>query len=387
MNIEKLKKSGRIIFECVSGSHAYGLSVAESDTDIRGIYANPPSDYLGLNEPELQISDAKNDITYYSLKRVFELLQTANPNIIELLWMPEDCIRIQSPIMNRLIANRNIFISKKCYHTHIGYAIAQIERAKGKNKKVHNPQPIERPKKENFCYFVPNYKCADMIGINCFKKEALDSIKIAPCRPISIEHFNIDLLKYNCASLEHIADAYRLYYYGDSAKGVFRGNDMLVTESIPLNDEHEKFCGILIYKKAEYEQSVKNWNSYWDWRKNRNESRWVDQERGILDYDQKNLMHCLRLLLSGEHILLHGEPIVRFEGQLNDFLMDVRCGKYKYDELMTKIQSHMDDMKVLYDTSTIPHEVDQMAIDRLYRKMLPMKYRIIHYFLRKIKKV
>jgi len=138
MNVKQLEASDRIIYKVVSGSHAYGLSTPKSDIDIRGVYINPSSEYLRLQEPAGQISDNKQDIQYYSLKRFFELAQTANPNIIELLWMPEDCIKIKTPIMDKLIENRDLFISKKCFHTHSGYAYAQIKKAKGQNKKVHN---------------------------------------------------------------------------------------------------------------------------------------------------------------------------------------------------------------------------------------------------------
>ena len=98
MNVQMLKESNRIIFESVAGSHLYNLNTEKSDIDIRGIYVNPPEEYLGLTEPSNQIGDEKHDTTYYSLKRFFELAMTANPNIIELLWVPDSCIRIKISI-------------------------------------------------------------------------------------------------------------------------------------------------------------------------------------------------------------------------------------------------------------------------------------------------
>ena len=214
MDLKELKQSGRIIFECVAGSQAYGLNIpGKSDIDLRGIYINPIREYLGLIEPSKQISDEKNDTTYYSLKRFFELAQIANPNIIELLWMPEDCIKITSTTMEKLIANRDLFISKKCFHTHSGYAYSQIHRAKGQNKKVHNPQPEERPKKEDFCSAV----------LQC-EPEGLRGGRL-PLRPRPLTELqSFDLNDYHVAALEHTTETYRLYYYGDSAKGVFRGD-------------------------------------------------------------------------------------------------------------------------------------------------------------------
>jgi len=362
MNLEQLRSSDKIIFECVAGSHAYGTSMPQSDVDIRGFFTIPNEDYLSLIHPPQQIGDTKHDITYYSLKRAFELLQTANPNIIELLWMPDDCIKIMTPIMNKLIENRNLFISKKCFHTHSGYAFAQIKKAKGQNKKVHNPMPEEQPKKEDFCFLL-GYNSDGFMGTS--EKEQF------PCRPRLLEDVGIDLSQYHASSLEHSHNVFRLYKYGKEAKGVFRGNDMLVCESIPKEDEFSRFEGLLIYNKDMYEKALKDHKSYWDWKKNRNEARWVDQEKGDLNYDQKNLMHCFRLLMSGENILKNGYPIVRFEGEQKEFLMRIRHGEMKYDDLMENINKRMGRLEDLNKTSdVIPHSVNVKKINQLYMDII-----------------
>ena len=363
MNIKELKESGRIVFECVSGSHLYNLNTPKSDVDIRGIYVNPTEEYLGLSEPSGQISDEKNDTTYYSLKRFFELAQTANPNIIELLWVPENCFKIKTPLMQKMMDNRDLFITKKCFHTHSGYAYAQIKKAQGSNKKVHNPMPEEMPKKEDFCWVIlrkhMNY---DWLA---------DDAPSAPCRPLSLKESNIDLSKCHVAAVEHTDHIYRLYIYDDmpNCKGVFRGDDMLVCESIPKQDEFLRFIGLLIYNQEGHQKALKDWHSYWDWVQNRNNERWIDQEKGLLNYDQKNMMHCLRLLISGEHILTHGCPIVRFEGEQRDYLMKIRAGEFKYEELMAEVERRMVVLEELYKTSTIPHSANMKKIEALYREL------------------
>jgi len=372
MDFKELKQSGRIIFECVAGSHAYGTSTPKSDIDIRGFYVNPATEYLGLTEPSGQIGDEKHDITYYSLKRAFALLMSANPNMIELLWMPEDCIKITSTTMEKLIANRDLFISKKCFDTHSGYAYSQIHRAKGQNKKVHNPQPEEMPKKEDFCWVIrttdPNVKPCNGCDGSSWSSWSLWSE--FPLRPMPLKGAGIDLSKWHVAGIEHLPNAYRMYYYGDDARGVFRGDDMLVCESIPKEDEHAKFHdSVLIYNKAEYEKAVKDWHSYHDWKKNRNEARWIDQENKKVQYDAKNLMHCMRLLISGENILTQGYPIVRFEGAQREYLMAIRNGDFKYEDLMKEVEERMARLKKQYETSTIPHKVNQKEIEKLYREL------------------
>ena len=67
MDISTLKQSGSIIFECISGSKAYGLDTPASDTDIRGVYILPQDQFYSLNYIE-QISNETNDIVYYELR-------------------------------------------------------------------------------------------------------------------------------------------------------------------------------------------------------------------------------------------------------------------------------------------------------------------------------
>ncbi|MFW5803739.1 MAG: DNA polymerase beta superfamily protein [bacterium] len=376
MNLKQLKESDRIIYEVVAGSHAYGLNTPKSDIDIRGFYSVPSQDYLGLKEPPKQISDDKNDTTYYSVKRAFELLMTSNPNIIELLWMPKDCIKIQTPVMTQILSNRHLFISKKCYHTHSGYAYAQIKKAKGQNKKVHNPQPKEMPKKEDFCwvildwseYLIETVNDDDFYYIlNSFLNQ--NEEEGFPYRPVPLSNVKINLKDFHVAALEHCSNIYRLYFYGDKSKGVFRGNDMLVCESIPKEDEHSRFAGLLIYNQTAYEKALKEWHSYWDWMKNRNDARWIDQEKGKLNFDQKNMCHCMRLLMSGENILRYGFPIVRFEGKQLDYLMAIRKGEIKYEKIMKKVEKAMTKLEDLYKTSkVIPHSVNMNKIDKLYKE-------------------
>jgi uncharacterized protein len=378
MDLNELKKSGNIIYKTIVGSHAYGTNVSTSDIDIKGFYWVDPKEYISLNPPvkpqDCQISDEKNDITYYSLYRAFELLKTANPNIIELLWMPNDCILHQdNSIMPVLLENRKIFISKQAYHSHARYAYAQIKKAKGKNKKVHNPMPEKMPSKEDFCWIINDFygnsiydSTDDGFLVMNYNHEDFEF----PCRPKLIKDTNIDLSKYHVSSMEHSHNVYRLYYYGNEAKGVFRGDDMLACESIPKEDALVKFRGIMIYNKDEYEKTKKEWHSYWSWVKNRNDARWIDQEKGLLNYDSKNMAHCVRLMMSAKAILENGEPIVRFEGSDRDFLMRIRNGELEYEEIMEIVETLNIEMEDLFSKSNLPENCDENKLNDLYKYLM-----------------
>ena len=253
----------RIIFETVAGSFAYGTGTQESDSDVRGIFVLPNSAYAALKAPPDQIADYQGDTVYYSLRRFLQLAGTANPNIIELLYMPNDCIRRVTPVMERLLADREVFISKACFTTHIGYAKAQIKKARGRNKWINNPQPEEPPPKENFCW---------IIGLQKRDRGCIVDSEF-PCRPVPLTSADVDLSECHCAALEHCPSVYRLYHYGKRAMGCFRGN-MLVCRSIPTQDEWQRFRGLLIFNETAWMRAKKDHQNYWEWRRNRNKARW-----------------------------------------------------------------------------------------------------------------
>lgn len=375
MDIKELKESGLIFYETLVGSRAYGTYNENSDADKKGFFWVDPSDYVSLNPPVTpqtgQISDDKNDNTFYSLYRAFELLRDANPNIIELLWMPKDCsIAANQAIMTPLFENRNLFISKQAYHSHAGYARNQIKKAKGANKKVHNPCPEAMPVKEDFCRVILINDMYNWFEADPHENATLIKEGRYPIRPNPIRDTKIDLSKHHVASLEHVPDAFRLYDYGDEAKGVFRGDDMLVCESIPKEDEWSKIVGILLYNKNEYDKAVKDWHSYWDFMKNRNINRWTSQIEGKIDYDCKNMQHCFRLLYEGLNIATIGEPVVRFEGERLQFLKDIRNEKFTYDELMERLAVLEERMDDAFKKCSLPESSDPNKLNDLYRHLM-----------------
>ena len=400
MNLEELRKSGRIAFDATAGSTAYGTNLPTSDRDTRGIFCLTRDEYLDFaNPPPEQVGDTKHDVTFYNLRRFIDLAHTANPNILELLFLPKDCINYQADYLKPLFDKRNVFITKKAYFTHGAYAKAQIGKSRGTNKRVHNPKPEARPKREDFCYFIDVKRVGSVLekelefnsssfkqslsllmpnipvdeidgGIECMLQQIRnDKLSHFPCRPVPVSQVNIDLAKCHASALEHVPYTYRLYDYGDQSKGVFRGDDNLVCESIPVQDEWDNFVGLLVYNKADYEREVTEWKQYWEWVNNRNDARWVDQENGTVDYDSKNMQHCIRLLLSAKHILMHGEPIVRFTGQPLQDLRDIRACKWTYEQIMEHANKIMESMDAMYKVSALPESPDPEIVNKIFRNV------------------
>jgi predicted nucleotidyltransferase len=345
-------RTSAILFECIAGSRAYGTSVTDSDVDIRGIFAVPAAAYLDLNLPSDQVGDDRSNVVYYSLRRVIELLTDANPNALELLYMPVDCVRKTSPEMQILVARRGLFISKHCVDTHAGYAMSQIKKARGQNKWINNPKLETPPVKEDFCFVIP------------WQSESQGH----PVRPIPFRTIGWSLAEYHVARLEHTRDIYRLYHYGSEARGVFRG-DVIVCESIPEEDEKSRFAGLLLYNEQGWRQALADHRNYSTWRRERNDARWQQQESGELDFDAKNMMHTVRLLLSGKSLIASGRPTIRFEGDQLALLMSIREGKLSFDEIMSIAQDILADCERLKTAADLPESCDVGQATTLLREI------------------
>lgn len=350
MNITELEKSGQIIFKCLAGSQAYNLFTPASDRDYRGIFFHNKNEYIKFHTPSEQINDDKQNQIYYSLKRFFDLASVANPNILELLWMTDRVTEITTDFFEELKSNRKIFNSKKIYHTYSGYAYAQIKKAKGQEKLIHNPRIGLKPTIEDHVFLVKQHNMASEF----------------PYRPVSIK--NMDWFKqenYVVAKLENSQNTYRLYYRGKDGPGIFR-NGQLVCESIPIEEEKE-CCGLLLWNEDAYKADLKEWNRYQEWIKNRNQSRWISQERGEIDYDAKNIMHCMRLLLCSEKALTTGDIVVEWNGSERDYLMDIRAGKFQFDEIMNTVEKKMKHLEYLYNNSDVlPHSINHKEVGDFY---------------------
>ena len=145
---------------------------------------------------------------------------------------------------------------------------------------------------------------------------------------------------------------------------------MLCCESISKEEEIDNFIGLLIYNKEEYDRGLKDWHSYFDWKNNRNDSRWIDQEKGAVDFDCKNMQHCLRLIMSAENILVNGEPIVRFTGDKLDYLRKIRNREFTYEQIMKEVEEKNLLLENLLKTSTIPEHVDMDKLDALFKHLM-----------------
>ena len=115
-----------VIYRCVVGSRAYGLEHKNSDTDWRGIYLPPAELHWSLYGIPEQLENDKRQECYWELQKFILLALKANPNILECLYTPK--IEKATDIAQKLLANREIFLSQLVYQTYGGYVMSQFKK-------------------------------------------------------------------------------------------------------------------------------------------------------------------------------------------------------------------------------------------------------------------
>lgn len=336
-----------LLLKCISGSRAYNLNVATSDTDIKGIYVLPQKELYGLNYTE-QVSNETNDEVYIEIGRFIELLCKNNPNILELLSTPEKAVLFRHPLTELIKAED--FLSKLCFDTFAGYAKTQIKKARGLNKKINRPLEQERKSVTDFCYVV---KGNGSVSLKQWLVE--NNYNQEECGLVNLPHFRDVYLLYDNEQLS--AD--------EKLKGIVSGesaNDVQLS-SVPKGIEP---LAVMNFNKDGYSVYCKEYNEYWQWVEKRNDARYQNTLDHGKNYDSKNMMHTFRLLNMAEEIALHKKVIVHRNDR--DFLLQIRKGEFEYEDLMQMVEEQMKRIEDLYRTSDLPetpnvHKAEDLLIN------------------------
>lgn len=138
-----------LIFMTIGGSKMYGTSTPQSDTDKRGVCVPPKNVVFGFARRfDVQKVEGE-DTEVYALMKYMALVAENNPNIMELLYAPDDCVLKSTPTWEKLRERRDSFLSAKCYHTFSGYAHNQLKRIRGHREWLRDP-PTHKPTRTEF---------------------------------------------------------------------------------------------------------------------------------------------------------------------------------------------------------------------------------------------
>ena len=321
--------SNKVIVKHYAGSLAYGTALPTSDTDIRGIFCADPEEIRTPFYPVREVTlPNEEDGKLYELGNFMHLYTQGNPNILETLWVDNDDVISSNLAYYLLKEERENLLSSKVAFTFSGYAISQLKRIKGHNKWINNPQPVEKPRHADYLKLVQNFT----------------SNKIMP------RDLTVDLIR-----------GHNIVHYGGNIFGVVLNSGVSAfTSDYDFNISAKQLDGqssteqpkyIIKYLPDEYRLAKEKHTNYWNWKNNRNETRSALEED--FGYDTKHAMHLIRLLRMGEEVL-SGQGVIVKRPDASE-LLDIRAGKWTYDELIEYAEDKDDYIRgELYKNTHLP---------------------------------
>jgi len=363
-----------VIFLGISGSHAYGMATPTSDLDLRGVCIPPreiresffrkfdqfqgepsapdrevlerafsrklPSAYLEALRGSWQ------DTVIFGLHKAVSLMSDANPNMLELLFLPEDCIVVDSLPWKTIREARSLFLSQRCRFTFMGYAVSQFRRIQSHREWLLRP-PKAKPERREFGLPESSLLPAN---VRSEIEEAIQERVRSWDADHLLEGAPLDVLR------ERMLDFWEAVLKAEGRESVedLAAQDLGVPEGIRS----------IISAEKRYRAALAHWNSYLKWKTERNPAR--QKLEADFGYDTKHASHLLRLSRMCLEILTTGQVLVRRPDA--EELLAVRRGSLRYEELEAEFRRLE---SIIKDAPTcLPRAPDREAIDRIILSIL-----------------
>lgn len=153
----------------IVGSESYGANLpGTSDQDIQGFCIPPKNDVFphlrgeimgfGTQHQRFNIwqehhvrdtNGREYDFAVHSIVKFFHLAMENNPNVLDIICVPDNCIKHITSIGQLVRDNRRMFFHAGCFHKFRGYASAQMAKIEsGSNRS--NPKRAESIEKHGY---------------------------------------------------------------------------------------------------------------------------------------------------------------------------------------------------------------------------------------------
>jgi len=346
----------RIIFDTVVGSRAYGIHNPDSDSDRSGVCIPTSEYFFGFKKFEQFQSFPEKDRVSYDIRKAVSLILDNNPNMIDLLWVPDHCIVKSTPYWDIFRENRDLFLSKKCRWTFSGYAIAQLRRIESHRKFLLDP-PTAAPKREDF-----GLKDFSRFPSSQLKAVLYTSLELIPEE--SNPEFYAEL---TAVYKDYVSPLFIKYVKDSERKLAMDWLQMAVTSQV------KTLKSIAPYIKDEYLEEATNeiayftvaqtWKQYCEWNKTRNRARATLEAK--YGFDTKHAGHLVRLLRMGVETLQTGQVNVDRTNIDAEELKEIRNGSWSFEKLKEYSGTMDDKLTRLYETSSLKKKPKVEAVQDL----------------------
>jgi predicted nucleotidyltransferase len=346
----------RTILVVNAGSRAYGTDTPASDADVRGIAIPPASYFHGFAQGFKQAESRDPDLVVFGVRKFFRLAAECNPNVLETLWTDAGDLRLSTPIGERLLAGRSLFLSKRVRWTYSGYAMSQLKRIRTHHRWLRSP-PSHRPTREEFGLGnstpIPGDQLAaarSMVAkrLEEWRMDDLDDLE--PAHKIAVR----------AAMEERLAEI--LKWSWDEERGW-----STAARSLGFSDN---FVYLLAQEKG-YRARKAEWDQYQTWVESRNPAR--AELEAKWGYDTKHGYHLVRLMRMCREILTTGQLLVRRPDR--EELLAIRNGAWTIDRLVEWAERQDAEMGAVAEASALPRSADREALDRLCVELVEESFR------------
>lgn len=360
------------IYLAVHGSQCYGMATENSDLDAKGICI-PPSeienDLFHTFEQaennidiEKQISHLRNpknpkiETTVYSLKKFIKLAAAVNPNVLELLYVKPEFQIIKNSAAEKLIQNRDLFLSARANFTFAGYAYAQLNKIQRHRKWIITPRDLKQPRRNE--YGLPEEAQQEVEEVFRYVKG-------------EVEKWNLSGFPLDENEKGKLKETIWELVYEISSKKV-NWENWVVAYTVTAIEKLARTLNLkeelldLIKRENQYRRDLQTYNSWINWKNNRNPARKALEEKS--QYDTKHASQLIRLLRSGLEILETGKFNV-FRDDAEELLL-IKNGGWTYDSVVEYAEMMNKKMAAAYKITKLPKSVNYVAINSLYQELL-----------------
>lgn len=406
LDFENIDKNNLLLYKYVRGSVAYGINTEKSDEDIGGVYMQPVETLCGLGFDYCdEIKDTKGDMVYFELNKFMRLLLKSNPTVLESLFVDDEFVLYEHPIITELKKHRERFITKKCFDSFGGYAVSQIKKCRSLDKKILQDEEkhIERRSSLSFCYTYYNQgstKIKNWLAYRGLRPECCGLAKIPNMRDnYGVfydwgQHWEIvgytadDAVKYYtkhlgeddkyCDNEKYCLGRYLYNELGDYMRevnkgeqyefvypitrpnlhyrGIFKNDESTEVRLSSINNKNDKPICHMSYNEDGFKKHCRDYKEFMEWKANRNPVRYAENKDK--NYDAKNVSHSFRLMNMCIEIAQGKGFIVNRRGIDREFLLDVKQHKYEYDDIIKMLDAKKIEMDEAIASSTLPDDID-----------------------------